>query len=568
MFSPWTMMPGIVFDTRSVMLAVTGVFFGAIPTIIAMLIAAIVRFFMGGDGVWMGIAVIISSGTIGILWAKIKSKRNLLQKPAGFLLLGLVVHLVMMGTSVFLPAERIIPTLQTISLAVFLIYTPGTMLLGMLFEAQKRNFLNRSEKERLLKNEQELSHTLKQHQNELQDQLENFQQLNEEYMAQNEELLQAKDKAEESDRLKSAFLANLSHEIRTPMNSILGFSDLLSINNLEKEKRDNYITIIQNSGDYLLTIINDIIEMSQIDASQVNVKESAVDLNNFFDGIYESFVVSVPADKKLKVEIEKDENAGQLIILTDEIKLSQVLNNLLNNALKFTENGVIKMGFSVDKAKEEVSYYVEDTGIGIAPNKQEVIFERFRQVQSNEFKYKKGSGLGLSISKAYVEMMGGTIAVESELGKGSVFTVTLPLKTIEQKTQNFKSAPVNLEPSEKTVLVAEDEELNWFFLEQVLLKYNIKCLRAENGKEAVELCRMKNDIDLVLMDIKMPEMNGYEAARFIRQHRPNMKLIAQTAYALPNDIVKLKDSFDDYITKPIDRNLLIQKISEVRVAGK
>lgn len=564
MFTPWTLMPGLVFDTRSVMLSVSGVFFGVIPTIIAMVFTMVVRFFMNGEGMWMGMAVILFAGTIGLLWAELRKNKQPKYLAVDFLALGLVVHIVMLATTVFLPAERIMPTLKTIVLPVFFIYTPGTMLLGLLLAGQKRNFQNLWEKEKLYESERKLSTDLIKKQKELQEQVEKYSRLNREFQEQNIELQQAKEKAEESDHLKSAFLANLSHEIRTPMNAIMGFTELLNQDELTTEERDEFIDIVRESGFYLLSIINDIVEISHIDVGQIELKESEIDLQDFLTHLYQTYAVSPTKEKEVKFSLEMPEHSPKGKMITDEVKLRQILINLLNNAIKYTPQGQISFGYQMEKA-DKISFFVKDSGVGISPDNHQLIFERFRQIEMDLSKRAGGSGLGLSITKAYVELMGGTIEIDSEIGKGATFTVTLPfVESSEQVTPREKSLSADLEKSKdsKLILVAEDEEINWFFISKVLSKGNYTLIRAVNGKEAVEYCRENPDISLVLMDIKMPEMNGFEALEEIRKIKPKLPVIGQTAYALPDDVEQLKAAFDDYITKPIDRKLLIEKIEE------
>lgn len=564
MFTPWTLMPGLVFDTRSVMLSVSGVFFGVIPTVIAMVFTMVARFFMDGEGMWMGMAVILVSGTIGLLWAELRKNKQPKYMAVEFLALGLVVHIMMLATTVFLPSERIMPTLKTIVLPVFFIYTPGTMLLGLLLAGQKRNFQNLWEKEKLYESERKLSTDLIKKQKELQEQVEKYSRLNHEFQEQNIELQQAKEKAEESDHLKSAFLANLSHEIRTPMNAIMGFTELLNQDELTTEEREEFIDIVRESGFYLLSIINDIVEISHIDVGQIELKESEIDLQAFLTHLYQTYAVSPTKEKEVKFSLEMPEHSPKGKMITDEVKLRQILINLLNNAIKYTPQGQVSFGYQMEKA-DKISFFVKDSGVGISPDNHQLIFERFRQIEMDLSKRAGGSGLGLSITKAYVELMGGTIEVDSEIGKGSTFTVTLPfVESSEQVTPQGKSLSADSGKSKdgKLILVAEDEDINWFFISKVLSKGNYKLIRAVNGKEAVEYCKKNPDISLVLMDIKMPEMNGFEALEEIRKIKPKLPVIGQTAYALPGDVEQLKAVFDDYITKPIDRKLLIEKIEE------
>jgi signal transduction histidine kinase/ActR/RegA family two-component response regulator len=563
MYTPWTMMPGLVFDTRSVMLAISGIFFGPFPTIIAMVISGLARIYMGGEGMWMGLTVIVSSGTIGLVWAELRKSWKRINRPIELFALGLVVHIGMLAATALLPAERIAETLRILILPVFLIYIPGTMLLGLLLAAQKRNFQNQVEKEKLYIKEHSLRSELLEKQQQLTEQLEKFTKLNTDYKAQNFELKLAKERAEESDRLKSAFLANLSHEIRTPMNAIIGFADLLNINELDDKTREKYSVIIQNSGKYLLSIISDIVEISHIEAGQIELHETEIDLNNFLDDVYNSVKINVPENKKTAVKLIKEELPFAGKLKTDEVKLRQIMMNLLNNALKFTEQGEIRFGYEIPD-NSEITFFVKDTGIGIAPENHQLIFERFRQIEKGKSNINTGSGLGLSITKAYVDLMGGTIGLMSDLGKGTEFKITFPFyKQNSQPKKNEKekiTQPI-LTNEKRVIVVAEDEDINWYYIEQILSRYNYKLIRAENGKEAVDLCRENENVDVVLLDIKMPVMDGYEALEKIRNINPKLPVIAQTAYALPGDVEKIKTLFDDYITKPINRQILIEKIA-------
>jgi len=564
MFTPWTLMPGVVFDVRSVMLAVSGVFFGPIPTLIAMVLAGCTRFFMGGDGMWMGIVTVVSSGAIGIFWGEWRKKWKRINRPGEFLVLGLIVHIFMLAGTVFLPEEIRGSILRAIALPTLLIYTPGTMLLGLLLAAQKRNYQNQVEKEKLYVKEHALRNELTKQQQQIAEQLDRYGRLNKEYRAQNEELLRAKERAEESDRLKSAFLANLSHEIRTPMNAIMGFADLIESEKLSGKTRERYIRIIRKSGSYLLSIINDIVEISQIEAGQIELNENEIELNELLDEVYNSFKTIIASRTNLKLKLEKPTPPLYEKVRLDEVKLKQIMMNLINNAIKFTEQGEISFGYITGNSSE-ISFFVKDTGIGIAPEKHEIIFERFRQLESRNARIQSGSGLGLSISKAYAEIMGGSISVKSEEGKGAEFVITFPFvpakSDLSNKTVEIKEKVDVVSDGNRIILVAEDEDINWYLIEQVLSRYNYKLIRAENGLEAVEFCRDNKHIDLVLMDIKMPVMNGFDALEEIKKLNPKLPVIAQTAYALSGDVEKIKSVFDDYITKPINRQLLIEKIA-------
>lgn len=563
MYTTSGLSPGLIFDTRTVMLAISGLFFGPAPTLIAMTLTVLVRFLMGGEGMWMGVAINIIAGTAGILWGRYRFQREPVNVRLELFLLGAVVHIGMLVSVLLLPSGLKLSTFQMIIIPVILIHTPGTMLLGMLLTAQKRNIENLQAKEKLYVAENKYSKALLGKQKQLRRQLKKYTQLASRFKSQNQELIKAKEKAEESDRLKSAFLANLSHEIRTPMNAIIGFSDLLETEDLKKNQRDQYVHIIRKSSDYLLSIINDIIEISHIDSGQIELKAVETKPSSLLKEVYDTLYNSRPTDKDV-VFIKDDvpENVPDRVLL-DEVKLKQILVNLINNAFKFTHKGEVRFGCTLSDG-QLLTFYVKDSGIGIDKKDQEIIFERFRQVENTRY-MKGGSGLGLAIVKAYCELMGGSVKLESEKGKGSLFTVSLPYQVPKESktmppTESFREPDSS---NKRFILVAEDEDINWYLLDEYLSPKKYRLLRAFNGREAVELCRSYNNIDLVLMDIKMPEMNGYEALEEIRKIKPHLPVIAQTAYALPSDLERLKKSFSDYVTKPINRQMLLKKISAV-----
>lgn len=375
------------------------------------------------------------------------------------------------------------------------------------------------------------------------------------------ELLIAKKKAEESDRLKSVFLANLSHEIRTPMNAILGFSGLLGDDSLSAEKKESFLKIIQNSGNHLLSIINDIIEISKIETNQVVPNFGPVNINKLLNDLSQVFTVISRANN---VELRLRKPAGELFVITDEVKLQQILTNLLSNAFKFTEQGYVEFGCN---EKDMLEFYVQDTGVGIQEKYFSIIFERFRQIDNEISFHKGGSGLGLAISKAYAEMLGGNISLESEVNKGTRFSVTIPLKTSGKTVQENQSETVTqVSDSNAIILVAEDDDTNYLYLSEILSRNSFKILRAVNGKVAIDMLSQFPEIDLVLMDIKMPVMNGFESLKVIRSQMPEIPVIAQTAYALPEDEERIRSAgFNGYITKPVSKDKLLKIIEEALV---
>ncbi len=376
----------------------------------------------------------------------------------------------------------------------------------------------------------------------------------------NRQLQEAKEKAEESDRLKSAFLANMSHEIRTPMNGIMGFSMMLADPQLPKETRDSYLKIVNSSCDQLLHIVNDIIDISKIEAGQIDISESPFDLRALLN---ELFTIYSAAAQEKNVKLEIDHNRCNLErnswIISDRTKLRQILDNLFSNAVKFTPSGRIR--FRCELENGFINFEVEDSGIGIEPELQNVIFERFRQVESSYTKTYGGTGLGLAITKAYIEKMGGTIKVSSRFGKGSVFSFRLPYKPAseinERKEQISRFRPLDLG---MTVMIVEDEEINWLYLNEIL-KNRVRVLRAVSGKEALDLIRENPDIDIILMDIKLPDINGLELTRIIKTMNSRIKVIAQTAYALSGDRESvIAAGCSGYISKPVNRDELLNLI--------
>ncbi len=378
------------------------------------------------------------------------------------------------------------------------------------------------------------------------------------------ELIQAKEKAEESDRLKSAFLANMSHEIRTPMNGILGFADLLKEPKLSGEEQQHYISIIEESGARMLNIINDIISISKIESGQTEVSLSEVNPNDLLQYLY-SFFLPEAEKKCLLLYRNTKSSSNEIIINTDKEKVLAVLINLVKNAIKYTPSGFVEFGYEIKDNMLE--FFVKDSGIGIQEKHQKVIFERFRQVSESIDREFEGAGLGLSISKAYIEMLGGKIWVESKPGFGSTFYFTLPLTDISKNHINMIDSILKSEIKNENkliglnILIVEDDKISKKLLIELTSKFGKKVLQATNGIEAIELCKKHTDLDLILLDIQMPEMDGYETCRQIRMFNKNIIIIAQTAYALEGDKEKaIAAGCNDYIAKPINPEELNKKI--------
>ncbi len=374
------------------------------------------------------------------------------------------------------------------------------------------------------------------------------------------DLIIAKEHAEQSDKLKSAFLANMSHEIRTPMNGILGFTELLKVPSLSGENQHKYINVIHKSGARLLNIINDIIDISKIEAGLMKTNIEAANIKERIEYIYTFFKPEVEL-KGIQFFAKNSSLEEDLIIETDSEKLYAIFTNLIKNAIKFTNKGIISFGY--ERKEEYLEFYVKDSGIGIPKERQEAIFERFIQADISDKMAHQGAGLGLSITKAYVELLGGKIWVESEVenlanGKagGSTFYFTIPcitsLKTIMNTQNDLLSGKSESKITNLKILIAEDDETSSIYLSILLEEFSSKILTAKNGLEAVEIYKNNPDIDLILMDMKMPYLNGYVATSQIRQIDKNVVIIAQTAFALSSDRQKVIDAgCTDYISKPI-----------------
>jgi len=380
----------------------------------------------------------------------------------------------------------------------------------------------------------------------------------------NDEIKTAKEKAEESDKLKSAFLANMSHEIRTPMNAIIGFSTLIRNRVLSEDKRKDYLELINSNCRQLLRIISDIIDIAKIEAGQISIFNKNFALNKTLQDLQVNFNNQLEAMKKpIRLVLKNGLNSEESTIFSDKVRVEQIMANLLSNAIKFTEEGTIEYGYFIDR-RSDIVFYVKDTGIGMTQKEQSVIFDRFRQVSSSYNKIYGGTGLGLSISKGLAEKLGGKIWVESEVGVGSTFFFNIPFKPgirVENMPQIEYSTNYNWKG--KTILIAEDEEINYNLLETIISPTKATLIRAKNGLEAVNICQEMLALDLVLMDIKMPDMNGFDATKKIKLSRKNLPIIAQTAYAMSIDEDNcLRAGCDDYISKPLQIDDLLDKINK------
>jgi PAS domain S-box-containing protein len=380
-----------------------------------------------------------------------------------------------------------------------------------------------------------------------------------------ENLRKAKEKAEEADNLKSAFLANMSHEIRTPMNAIIGFSDMLVQEDFTKEEKHEFAGIIKSSGDTLLKLIDDIINISLIEAGQLKFNIASYNLNSLLREVHLSFQGEKNRLNKNHIEINLSQANfdDHISIKTDKVRFQQILTNLVGNALKFTDSGQIEIGYSINH--KELTIFVKDTGIGIPKDKIPFIFERFSKLNDDKKLY-SGTGLGLTISKKLVAQMGGILTAESDYGKGSTFKFTIAYhydKSVKSSQTPKKSPQIETGTfmwSDKSLLIVEDVESNFQFLATALRKTGVKIQWAKNGNEAINYCRISNP-DAILMDIQLPEKSGYDVTREILTLYPDIPIIAQTAYAFNDEKEKIIEAgCVDYITKPINTQILYETI--------
>lgn len=382
-----------------------------------------------------------------------------------------------------------------------------------------------------------------------------------------DDLLNAKNKAEESDKLKSAFLANMSHEIRTPMNAILGFSQILISKKIEKKEQNEYIKLINESCNSLVFLIDDLLDLSKIESGQFELKKEIFSLNALMDELYTTYTSKIKHSlKPIRFELDNPFISEPFFIKADQKRLKQILTNLLSNAIKYTDKGTIKLICKTEtrNSKPNLFFLISDTGIGIEKEHQDIIFERFRKIETKGKRIYRGTGLGLAISKKLVEFMNGHMLVESEVGKGSVFSfnIELDIYKLDNKTKyknEDNDEPLNFK--NKNLLIVEDDVYNYRFLEVGLKLTKANIHWAQNGKEAVEIFE-KEKIDLILMDIQMPVMNGLDATKIIKSKNPQIPVIAQTAFAMS---VKKDDfdeaGFDDTIIKPVILQELYKKIN-------
>ncbi len=679
MMVPWTFMPGLVFDTRSVMLTISGLFFGALPTFTAIAIDMAYRWWLGGDGVYMGMAVIFTSGITGVLWHHFRPSWKYNNSLKELIIVGSVSHLLMLGCTVLLPGELSFYTLKALAVPVLLIYIPATVLLGKLMLRQYDNWQNKRAKEMLLESERRFTDTIRSANilstivdaegrisfcnssflnitgytfEELEGknwidtfaQIENqerYQQIfgfmiegkqfsdlfehsiisksgdikhiawsyillrnedgqpaglsvlgvditqrviyeqnlvrkneiikkrNSQLRKINEELKAAKEKAEESDRLKSAFLANMSHEIRTPMNGILGFAELLQDPRLTDKEAQEFISLIRISGKRMLNIINDLIDISKVESGMASVSTSAVEINDQIDFLYNFFRPEAES-KGLELQFHKGLMNARSRIITDKEKIIAILTNLIKNAIKFSVSGIIEFGYSLKD--EHLEFFVKDQGIGIPAEKQQAVFERFVQADNSLTSNYEGAGLGLSISKAYVDMLGGNIRLSSRPGSGTSFCFTIPYTPIaaEEPIPAEQNRNARSDYGTFNVLAADDDTISLKLLEKILVPLGGKVITAVSGAQAVELCRKHHDLKIIFMDVRMSGTDGLTATSEIRKFNRDVIIIAQTANALPGDRdAALKAGCDDYVAKPLNKDKITSVLDKfIRKSAK
>lgn len=373
-----------------------------------------------------------------------------------------------------------------------------------------------------------------------------------------EELVIAKEKAEENDKLKTAFINNISHEIRTPLNGILGFGHFLADEKLDPDKRREYYKIIKESGNRLMNTVTDYMDMAMIVSGTMRANKKEFAVKPLFEELIEE-AKPLQTGKNIRFVTEIPREHAHLIIKSDNKFIRKILNILLSNAYKFTKDGIIVSGYRV--LSDSIEFFVQDTGSGISPDKLDLIFDLFTQEETSDTRGYDGSGLGLTIAKGLVNLLGGTLTVVSEKGKGSTFTCSIPLdgsgiKSTQSTGSKLKRTPGNNKP---LVLIVEDDDLNLLYMKSVLGIIGCDAIQAINGAEAVEMCKHNPDISIVLMDIRMPVMNGVEATKLIREFKPELPIIATTAYALSGDEHRLLETgITDYLAKPINKEKLIE----------
>ncbi len=479
---------------------------------------------------------------------------------ARFSLALTVISIISVWVMVFIPPKNgfmpagDIPIIMSVDYTVLFIIVIASIIIFERSYEYSYDRINKELKDRIFAEEKLLKNEIS-----LKEKNEELNRSNTQMLRINEELLTAKEKAEESDRLKTAFIQNISHEIRTPMNGIVGFLNLLQQPSVGTEKRNEYIEIINSCTLQLATLVNDLIDISKIETGAIDLYISEFEVDQLLNDVCDTYSKSAIIKNLILKPIN---DIGSVSIKTDHEKVKQILNNLVSNAIKFTEKGSITIKVSENTGNLLMS--VTDTGIGISESDKMIIFDRFRQAEIGLSRSFGGSGLGLAITKGYVEFLGGEIWVDSKPDIGSVFTVSIPVEFISGKISSPKVIPgIQLSQNVK-ILVAEDDEINYLYIKELLNLSNVNIVWARNGSEAVELFKSDPGFDLVLMDLKMPVLNGYDATQKIRFINPDIPVIAVTAFSFKEDIERATlANFSAYVVKPVDKNELILKINSV-----
>jgi len=650
MGTPWVLSEGVVFDTRSVLISIAGLFFGTIPTIIGMVMLALYRISMGGDGANMGVAVVIVTGTIGLIWRQVRKDSLIRLSLSELYLFGLLVHIGMMACTILLPDATRMSTIAKIGIPVLLIYPVGEMLLGwMLIAGEKHNLTLKALAEReksfrglfdtvdeaifvqkidgdfldvnrgaskmygypreeligkkldflsapgqndlaLLK--EKLNKTFAGEPQELefwgirsngdvfpkllkfykgtfydQDAVIGLAQDLTERKKTETELIEAKEKAEEANRLKSNFLANMSHELRTPMIGIIGYSEMMMEPEFSEESR-HIGSIIFNSATRLMQTLNLILDLSRIESGKTELNYTVLNITGLVHEVVHRYEAAA-RNKGLRIGMKTDH--PDLMCQVDARLFDQILSNLVDNAIKFTHKGEVEVfaGEEDSDGRKWLTVQVTDTGIGISEKDQTLIWDEFRQASEGWGRGYEGSGLGLSLTKKFINIMGGTVSVSSRLGFGSIFTFKLPIEraigeTIITDKDNTVSSPkkgasVAAMREKENVIIIDDDEVT-IDVSRAFLKDNYNVDSAGTIQEALEMIK-KNRYSLVLLDINLGKgVTGFQVLDELKKmpEYKDVPVIAVTAYAMVGDReIFLKAGCDDYISKPFTRQTLI-----------
>jgi PAS domain S-box-containing protein len=403
-------------------------------------------------------------------------------------------------------------------------------------------------------------------------------QAEERLKAYEKELIRAREKAESSEKLKTAFLANMSNEILNPLNALVGFTELMGKEKTPASKLKNFADKINQSGNLLINIIENIIDIARVETGELQIRKSACNINKLVLDLYSTHEAKLIEEKKTGVEIilKREIKEAEFSMMTEPFRLKRILMNLLGNAIKYTESGIIEFGYALHEDEEpcrqtQIQFYVKDTGKGIPQQKLQLLFDRFRYTDTSYIKLSEGAGLGLPLTKAYVELLGGKIWCKSEQGKGSEFYFTLPFEDAAGVERQSRPAEPFKPPGHKkqlNILIAEDMESNYILLEALLKGSGSTLIWAKNGKEAVDHFKRHRDIDLILMDLRMPVMSGYEAVEEIRKLDRRVPIIVQTAFAREEDREAILNlGCNSFLTKPITRKSLLGEISRISGSG-